>query len=153
TVLVGGLTDQWLMASSLPYLWAIWRFLRLEGGPPVLAFAMTYHWGQNVIGLVYFWLTRRKPLGLQAELYVQMVVISLICIGVIVLGLVAGDAFIKRRIKPRPTREVALSWSNLLVFYFALLIFRGALRDYAWTVGQGLTQGVLALTYIRFALF
>jgi hypothetical protein len=153
TVVVGGLTDQWLMASSLPFLWLIWRFLRLEGGPPVLAFAMTYHWGQNVVGLVYYSLTGRKPLGMQADMYAQMVLIGLVCVAVIVVGIVAGDAFVARQIKPRPTREIALGWSNLLVFYFALLVFRGTLRDYAWNISPGLTQGVLAITYIRFALF
>jgi len=153
TVLVGGLTDQWLMAASLPLLWMIWRFLRLEAGPPVLAFAMTYHWGQNVIGLYYYWLTGRKPLGMQAEMYTGMVVLGLVSIGVIVLGILLGDAFVARKLKPRPTREIALSWSNLLVFYFALLAFRGTLRDYAWNISPGLTQGVLAITYIRFALF
>src|SRR5712692_6643759 len=153
SVLVGALTDQWLMASSLPVLWAIWKFLRLEAGPPVLAFAMTYHWGQNVVGLFYYWLTGRRPLGMQADLYGQMVIISLICVCLIIAGIVIGDALMARALKPRPTREIALSWGNLLVFYFALLAFRGSLRDYAWNISAGLTQGVLAITYIRFALF
>jgi hypothetical protein len=153
SVLVGALTDQWLMAGSLPVLWAIWKFLRLEGGPPVLAFAMTYHWGQNVVGLFYYSLTGRRPLGMHAELYSQMVIISLVCVCLIVAGIVMGDAAMARMVKPRPTREIALSWSSLLVFYFALLVFRGTLRDYAWNISAGLTQGVLALTYIRFALF
>ena len=71
----------------------------------------------------------------------------------LIAGIVLGDALVARTMKPRPTREVALSWSNLLLFYFALLAFRGTLRDYAWNVSAGLTQGVLAITYIRFALF
>src|SRR5438552_1015236 len=153
TVFVGAATDQWLMASSLPVLWAIWRFLRLDEGPPVLAFAMTYHWGQSVIGLFYYWLTGRKPLGMQADLYPQMVVISLVCVVLFIAGIRIGDELVKRRMKPRPTLEIALSWTNLLVFYFALLVFRGALRDYAWNISAGLTQGVLAITYVRFALF
>src|SRR6202011_1803832 len=118
SVLVGALTDQWLMAGSLPVLWAIWKFLRLEAGPPVLAFAMTYHWGQNVVGLFYYWLTGRRPLGMQAALYEEMVVLSLICVCIIVAGIVIGDAVMARMVKPRPTREVALSWGTLLVFYF-----------------------------------
>src|SRR3981189_799157 len=141
SVLVGALTDQWLMAGSLPVLWAIWKFLRLEGGPPVLAFAMTYHWGQNVVGLFYYSLTCRRPLGMHAELYSQMVIISLVCVCLIVAGIVMGDAAMARMVKPRPTREIALSWSSLLVFYFALLVFRGTLRDYAWNISAGLTQG------------
>jgi len=153
SVLVGALADQWLMAGSLPVLWAIWRFLRLEGGPPVLAFALTYHWGQNVVGLFYSAITGRRPLGMDAELYGQMVIISLVCVGILVGGIVMGDAVVARMMKPRPTREIALSWASLLVFYFALLVFRGTLRDYAWNVSAGLTQGVLAITYVRFALF
>src|SRR5712692_2420532 len=100
SVLVGALSDQWLMASSLPVLWAIWRFLRLEAGPPVLAFAMTYHWSQNVIGLFYYWLTGRRPLGMQADLYVQMVALSLICVCLLVAGLAAGDMMAARAMKP-----------------------------------------------------
>lgn len=153
SVLLGGLSDQWLIAASLPTLWAIWRFLRLESGPPVLAFALTYHWGQNVIGLYYYWMTGRRPLGMEAAMYPQMVMIGLVCICLLVAGIVIGDALVARQLKPRPTREIALSWTNLLVFYFALLTFRGSLREYAWNISPGLTQGMLAITYIRFALF
>src|SRR5262249_50271619 len=114
SVLAGAVSDQWLITASLPPLWAIWRFLRLEAGPPVLAFAMTYHWAQNVTGLYYYWLSGRKPLGMDAVMYPQMVAIGLICICLFVAGLVAGDAFVARRVAPRPTREVALGWSTLL---------------------------------------
>jgi len=153
SVLVGLVADQWLIGLSVPVLWSIWRFLRLADGPPVLAFAMTYHWGMNVVGLYYYSLTGRKPLAMQATMYGEMVVISLVCIVLIVAGMVAGDAIVSRRVAQRPTRDIALSWTNLLVFYFALLAFRGSLRDYAWNLGPGFTQGVLAITYVRFALF
>src|SRR6266850_8257286 len=83
---VGGVTDQWHMAFSLPVLWAIWRFMRFEGGPPVLAFAFTFHWTQVVIGLFYFAATGREPLAMQAPLYGEMVGIGLGC----VLTLVGG---------------------------------------------------------------
>jgi len=153
SVLLGALSDQWLIAASVPALWAIWRFLRPESGPPVLAFAMTYQWAQNVVGLYYYAATGRKPLAMQAALYGEMVIIGLICIALIVAGLVAGDAIVARRMRERPTREIALSWTTLFIFYFALLAFRGGLRDYAWNLSPGLTQGVLAITYVRFALF
>jgi hypothetical protein len=114
---------------------------------------MTYHWSQNVIGLYYNWLTGRIPLGMQAALYPQMVLIGLVCILLYVAGLVVGDRIVARHVAARPQREIALGWGTLLVFYFALLVFRGVLREYAWTISPGLTQGVLAITYIRFALF
>jgi hypothetical protein len=153
SALLGALLDQWLVAASLPVLWAVWRFLRFDNGPPVLAFAFTFHWSQTIIGVYYFILTGREPLAMQADLWAQMTLISVACVAVFVVGLVAGERLVARRIPPQRTRATSLAWGNLLIFYFALLIFRGALRDLAWNMNAGLTQGILALTYIRYGLF
>lgn len=153
SALLGGITEQWLIAASLPVIWAVWRFLRFDDGPPVLAFAFTFHWSQTIIGVYYYVLTGREPLAMKADLYAQMTLISLACVAVFVVGIVAGERLVAHRITLRPTREISLAWSNLLIFYFALLIFRGALREFAWNSSLGLTQGIIALTYIRFALF
>jgi hypothetical protein len=152
SLLVATLTDQWLIGASLPVIWAIWRFLRLEGGPPVLAFAFTFHWSQVVIGLYYHAVTGREPLGMTAERYEDMTAIGLACVALFVLGIRVGDALVSRRMQERPSRETSISWSNLLIVYFSILTFRTALRDFAWENPQ-LAQGILALTYIRFALF
>ena len=95
-LIVGTLTDQWLLTASLPVLWAVWRFLRLEGAPPVLAFAFSYHWGQVVIGLFYFALTGREPMALSAERYVDMVAIGLVCVLTFVGGIRLGDYLVSR---------------------------------------------------------
>src|SRR5258706_10183756 len=153
SALLGALLDQWLVAASLPVLWAVWRFLRFDDGPAVLGFAFTFHWSQTIIGVYYFILTGRQPLAMQANLWAQMTLISLACVAVFVVGLVAGERMVARRIPLRRMREASLAWGNLLIFYFALLIFRGALRDLAWSMNPGLTQGMLALTYIRYGLF
>src|SRR5262249_38486601 len=92
SVLAGLITGQWLIGASLPVPWSGWRFLRLHDGPPVLAFAMTYHWGMNVVGLFYHSATGRKPLAMQAPMYGEMVIIGLVCIALMVAGIVAGDA-------------------------------------------------------------
>jgi hypothetical protein len=118
----------------------------------VLAFAFTFHWSQVVIGLYYYYFTGRTPIGMTALLYADMVVIGLVCVGLFVVGIRIGDAAVSRWVRPRPTREMAISWTNLLVVYFSILAFRTALRDFAWE-NPGLAQGILALTYIRFALF
>ncbi|PYR15801.1 MAG: hypothetical protein DMF95_35010 [Acidobacteria bacterium] len=152
TFAVGTLTDQWLMAASLPVLWAIWRFLRLKDGPPVLAFAFTFHWGQVVIGLFYYAATGREPLGMQATLYGEMVGIGLVCVLTFIAGILIGDYLVGRKMKPQPMRETSLAWGTLLVAYVAILAFRTSLRDFAWSNPQ-LAQGILAITYIRFALF
>ncbi|MBI3403208.1 MAG: hypothetical protein HY048_17490 [Acidobacteria bacterium] len=153
SALLGGITEQWLIAASLPVLWTVWRFLRFDDGPPVLAFALTFHWSQTVIGVYYYVLTGREPLALQADRYVEMTLISMACVAVFVAGLAIGARLVARWLTPRPAREFALGWSSLLIFYFALLIFRGSLREFAWNMSAGLTQGILALTYMRFGLF
>jgi hypothetical protein len=152
TFAVGAVTNQWLMAASLPVLWAIWRFLRLKDGPPVLAFAFTFHWGQIVIGLFYYAATGREPLGMRAPLYGQMVGIGLVCVLTFIVGILIGDYFVSQKLKPRPMQETSVGWSTLLVAYVAILVFRTSLRELAWS-NQGLAQGMLAITYIRFALF
>ena len=152
TFAAGTITNQWMMASSLPVLWAIWRFLRLKDGPPVLAFAFTFHWGQIVIGLFYYAATGREPLGMQAPLYGEMVGIGLGCVLMFITGILIGDYVVSRKLKPQPMYETSVGWSTLLTVYVAILVFRTSLRDLAWA-NQGLAQGMLAITYIRFALF
>jgi hypothetical protein len=149
---VGTLTEQWLLAASLPVLWAVWKFMRLEDGPPVLVFALTFHWGQVAIGLIYYALTGREPLGMTAPRYGDMVLIGLGCVLTFVGGIRLGDFLVRRKVTPQPARETSVGWSTLLVFYVAILAFRGSLRDFAWEIPQ-LAQGILAITYIRFALF
>src|SRR5204862_5621219 len=117
TFVVGTLMDQWLMAASLPVLWAIWRFLRLKDGPPVLAFAFTFHWSQVVIGLFYYAATGREPLGMQATLYGEMVGIGLVCVLTFIAGILIGDYLVGRKMKPQPMRETSLAWGTLLVAY------------------------------------
>ncbi|MBZ5555754.1 MAG: hypothetical protein LAO77_00620 [Acidobacteriia bacterium] len=153
SALIGALAEQWLVGASIPVLWAVWRFLRFDDGPPVLAFAFTFHWSQTIIGVYYYTLTDRRPLAMQADLWAQMTLISLVCVAVFVVGLVIGERLMAHRFPVARTREMSLAWVNLLIFYFALLIFRGALRDFAWNLSPGLTQGVLAVTYIRYGLF
>ncbi len=152
TFVVGTIMDQWLMAASLPVLWAIWRLLRLKDGPPVLAFAFTFHWSQVVIGLFYYAATGREPLGMQAPMYGEMVGIGLVCVLTLIAGVLIGDYLVSRTMKQQATRETSLGWSTLLVVYVSILVFRTSLRDLAWSNIQ-LAQGILAITYIRFALF
>jgi hypothetical protein len=149
---VGTVTDQWLLAASLPVVWAVWKFMRLENGPPVLVFALTFHWGQVTIGLIYYAITGRQPIGMTASRYSDMVLIGLACVLTFVAGIRLGDFLVRRKMKPQPARETSVGWGTLLVCYVAILAFRGSLRDFAWEIPQ-LAQGILAITYIRFALF
>jgi hypothetical protein len=151
-VLFGAVTDEWLIAASMPVFWSIWRFLRFEGGPPVLAFALTFHWGQIVIGLYYHWLTGRDLLGMTALMYQEMVVISLVCVVMLVVGLWLGNRLMSRRMSCGPKREIALGWQMLLALYVIMLLTRGGMRALVVEAPE-IGQALVAITYLRFALF
>jgi len=54
---------------------------------------------------------------------------------------------------PRPTAQAgpALGWGALVAAYLASVAMTGTIQEFAWELPV-LTQGILALTYIRFAL-
>jgi hypothetical protein len=87
-----------------------------------------------------------------APLYGEMVGIGLVCVLTFIVGILIGDYVVSRKMKRQPMRETSLAWSTLLVVYIGILVFRTSLRDFAWS-NPALAQGILAITYIRFALF
>ncbi len=152
SLLAALLTDQWLIGASLPVIWGVWRFLKLEDGPPVLAFAFTFQWSQVVIGLYYHAATGRVPVGMKAARYEEMVAIGLACVVVFVVGIRLGDRLVRRTMPERPGRDIAIEWVDLLALYFVLLVFRTALHDFAFGQQAELRQGLIVITFIRFAL-
>ena len=60
-------------------LWAIWRMLPEDDGPPILAIAMTYQWVQVTAGMFYSLVTGRTLLPMLSIDYRPIVTISSIC--------------------------------------------------------------------------
>ena len=142
----------WIAGLAVLVLWAGWRYLPHEDGPPVLAMAFSFQWLQVTIGLFYFGLTGRSLDAVELSDYRPMVLIGLACLVALLLGLKLGMRLVRR---PRPaagTREDrAFSWPVLIIAYAVSVALTGTIQEFAWEI-PSLTQAILALTYVRFAM-
>jgi hypothetical protein len=146
------LARDWTAALALWVLWAGWRWLKTAENPPVLAAAFTFQWIQITIGLYYYALTGVRLPAIDLSQYRPMVLIGLGCLVALMVGLRLGMKLVRA---PRPVGagEPAriFGWRPLIAIYLASVAVTGAVQEFAWEV-PALTQGILALTYARFAL-
>ena len=152
SVAVSILARDWVAGAALWVLWLGWRNLGTSEGPPVLAAAFTFQWIQITIGL-YYWALTGVPLpAFELSEYRSMILIGLGCLLALLLGLKLG-----LRLVPPPNRaqgmesERAFGWRPLILIYLGAIAVTGTVQELAWEV-PALTQGILALTYARFAL-
>jgi hypothetical protein len=142
----------WIAGLAVLVLWAAWRYLPHEDGPPVIAMAFTFQWLQVTIGVFYHGFTGRSLDAVALSDYRPMVLIGLGCLVALLLGLKLGMRFVER---PPPAgsqrEEQAFSWPALVIAYVASVAVTGTLQEFAWEV-HSLTQAILALTYVRFAM-
>ena len=145
-------TSDWIPAVALVVLWAGWRYLSLPDGPPVLPLAFSFQWVQVTAGVFYFALTGYRAAAMDWSDYRPMVLIGLGCLVALLLGLRLGIRAMSAR-AGAATVELgpAVSWRVLIVLYVASVLVTGTIQELAWEV-PALTQGILALSYARFAL-
>ena len=146
------LFGDWLAGLAVAVLALIWVMLPAEEGPPVLALAATMQWTSVCIGFFYVSLTGR-PLDatLHAD-YRRMVLLGLGCVAMIALGLSLGRYLIERMRQPQGLRPAhALTFKTLLIVYVAFTVSIAGIVESAWDY-SGLTQAIIALTYLRLGL-
>jgi hypothetical protein len=148
------LADDWIAGVAICILWALWHYLRPIEGPPVLSIALTFQWIQVTSGIFYYAITGFRLPPMYLSDYRLMVLIGLGCILSLLLGIKLGLRIHQRfskfdEEKHRPLQ--AISQRNLPLFYIASIALTGSASAFAWTIPQ-LTQAILVLTYIRFAL-
>jgi hypothetical protein len=142
----------WIAGLAVLVLWAGWRYLQHEDGPPVLAMAFTFQWLQVTIGMYYYGITGRSLEAVELSDYRPMVLIGLGCLVSLALGLKLGMRFVRRSGPAAgPQEERAFSWPVLIIAYVASVAVTGTIQEFAWEV-PSLTQAILALTYVRFAM-
>jgi len=142
----------WIAGLAVLVLWAGWRYLPHEDGPPVLAMAFTFQWLQVTIGLFYFGITGRSLEAVELSDYRPMVLIGLGCLVALLLGLKLGMRLVRRPSPAAGTQEDrAFSWPVLIIAYAVSVALTGTIQEFAWEV-PSLTQAILALTYVRFAM-
>ncbi len=144
------LSADWIPAVAIWLLWAAWRWTRTGDGPPVLAMAFTFQWVQVTAGIWYQMLTGIRLPAVDHSDYRSMVLIGLGCLAALLIGLKLGMTVIR---PPRATAPPgpALGWGALVAAYVTSVVMTGTIQEFAWELPV-LTQGILALTYIRFAL-
>lgn len=144
------LAADWIPVVAIWLLWAGWRWTRTGEGPPVLAMAFTFQWVQVTAGIWYQMLTGIRLPAVDHSDYRTMVLIGLGCLAALLVGLKLGMTVIR---PPRATARPApaLGWGALVAAYLASVVMTGTIQEFAWELPV-LTQGILALTYVRFAL-
>jgi hypothetical protein len=145
------LAEDWIPAVALWVLWAGWRYLPTSDGPPVLPMAFSFQWMQVTLGLYYHAFTGYRPPAMVFSDYRSMVLIGLGCLVALLLGLKSGLTLVRRQPGVVRASSEAFSWPVLVACYVVSIALTGAVQELAWDV-PALTQGILALTYGRFAL-
>ena len=152
SVIVWLLAGDWIAGLGLWVLWAGWRYLPREEGPPVFPLAFTFQWLQVTAGIYYFALTGRRFPAMDWSEYRPMVLIGLGSLLALLLGLRLGMSLSRaRRASEAPELGPAVGWRVLIVLYLVSVVATGTVQEIAWEV-PALTQGILALSYARFAL-
>ena len=142
----------WLAGAALAVLALAWILLPAEEGPPVLALGATMQWTAVCIGLFYVLATGRPLEATLRSDYRTMVMLGLGCVLALILGLTLGRFLIERMRPPDGVRPAhALSFKTLLLVYVALTATIGGIVEAAFDYG-GLTQAIIALTYLRLGL-
>lgn len=141
------LIDDWIASLAILLLWAIWRFLPAEEGPPVLSMALTFQWAQASIGIFYHGLTGHPMEAIERSDYRPMVLMSLGSVAALLLGLALALRLWRRPFREmRPTRT--FGDRSLFALYLGFLVGLGLLQTFAWRI-PGITQGILALGFLR----
>ncbi len=145
------LAEDWIPAVALWVLCAGWRYLPTGDGPPVLPMAFTFQWMQVTLGLYYYAFTGYQSPAMVLSDYRAMVLIGLGCLVALLLGLKSGLALVRRPSGAVRASSEAFSWPVLVACYMVSVTVTATVQGLAWDV-PALTQGILALTYGRFAL-
>jgi hypothetical protein len=97
----------------------------------VLAAAVTFHWSQTSLGLLYKPFSGREPMAMVASDYQPMVLIGLACVLMIALGIRLALTFIRPPVPDEDRPLFAFRTPTLVVAYAAGVLFEGTLSAIA----------------------
>jgi hypothetical protein len=145
-------SGDWLLALCTFMLALGWVLLPAEEGPPVLALAYTLQWITVCIGLYYVAITGRPLQATLGSNYEPMVLIGLGTLFALMMGLLFGQALI-RRLNPlegvRPA--YALTFKSLVLTYGVATALAGFIHEFAWSY-PSITQAIIAVSFLRLGL-
>lgn len=142
----------WLPLVAFGVLWLGWRLLGNDSRSRVLALAFTYQWTQVIAGMFYYPLTGRISPEVQYLDTRPIILLDLGALVVLLLGLFAGLTWLTPRVGEYGKKlEMPFSAAQCFGAYVAVAAVHGLVITYAWRIPQ-LTQAILALAYLRYAL-
>jgi hypothetical protein len=150
--IIGGLLAQdWIGAVAILVLFAYWRILVPQEGPPVLALAFTYQWVQVTIGVFYYGMTQRYSPTMSLSNYRPMVLIGLGAVCALFGGIALATRF-QRFVNPSMPRGKLRGMTDrqLAIGYLFTLVTSGIILQWGRHY-PGLNQGATVLSYFRYA--
>ena len=152
SVLIGlvfwNLSGQTVAIGAMVMLWAFWRFLPIDEGPPGLPFSCSFHLTQIVIGVFYFGITGRSLEPMLAPQFDRMMWLALLSIGATALGFILGNHWVKGGIDAPPKVRLDASVKQLVVTYFVVVLTYDIVFRFAYQIPL-FTQAILALLAVQ----
>jgi len=145
-------SGDWLIGACLLVLGVGWVVLQPEEGPPVIALAFSMQWVAVCVGLFYYTVTERPLDATIHSDYRTMMMLGLGALLATMAGLYVGRRLVGLAGPATGLRPPhALTFKTLLSAYALGTLFVGAIQTAAWDY-PGLSQPILALTYMRLGL-
>jgi hypothetical protein len=143
----------WLAGVSVAAILLVWKLLRTNDGPSVLALALTFQWVQVTVGIFYHAVTGAELSAIYDSDYQTMVLLGLGCVTSLALGLWGGIRMMSaaHHAPPDDARESSIPWHTLLIVYVGAIAATATIQELAWRF-PALTQAILAMTFSRLAV-
>jgi hypothetical protein len=149
-------TGDAVLAPALLVLIAGVYYLSRDPGPPVLALAFAFQWMQVTAALLYYDFAGRRVRDMDTCDWAPMVLLALGCLVALLVGLLLGKRWERRRRGPLPPLTAADGEAlgrtpTLAIAYIVAALSAGLVTRFAFEV-PALTQGILAMGLLRLAL-
>jgi len=146
----GLLAGDWVASLGLAVLFAGWKYLSREPGPPIVAAAFSLQWLQVMVAMVYVAISGRQIGEMRHADYRPMMLIGLACVVALFSGFYFAAGFARfKRYRAQPLSVLPWSMNRIMVVYLATVAGSGILQELAWST-PGLTQPMLIFSRIRY---
>src|SRR5688572_14886324 len=146
----GLLAGDWVASLGLAVLFAGWKYLTREPGPPIVAAAFSLQWLQVMVAMVYVSISGRQIGEMREADYAPMMLIGLACVVALFGGFYFAAGFRQwKRYKVEQPSVLPWSMKQIMMVYLATVAGSGILQDFAWST-PGLTQPLLVFSRVRY---
>ena len=142
------LSGEPIALAAMLMLWAFWRYLPIDEGPPGLPFSCSFHLIQVVVGVFYVGVTKRALEPMLAPQYQRMMWLAMLSIGLTAVGFIAGNHWTKGNGTTAPRLRLNVSMKQLIGAYVVVVLVYDTVFRFAFQIPL-FTQAILALLTIQ----